>query len=179
MFFLSFSWLDIEQVDDLSEESWDFPVENLWCFITECRRCFWGWLMASLTAGWNIRINVADHLLWFVTHWTVELNIQLCSLFTTFGIYALNLFDGVEVSESTDLESEDQIVQFVQNLSSTNNIAHGSQNIPAWASEAQIRNNSNRIGDVHPLHLILMARPYSDIYLSALVISKPWNLVIL
>ena len=76
----------------------------------------------------------------------------------------------------TDLASEDPIVQFVQNFTPTNDIALSSLNNPAWATEAQILNNSDRmmaIVDVHPLHFVLMARPYSDIYLSALVIYKP------
>ena len=99
-----------------------------------------------------------------------------CSQFTTFGKYALNLFARIEVSELTDLASEDPIVQFVQNFTPTNDIALSSLNNPAWATEAQILNNSDRmmaIVDVHPLHFVLMARPYSDIYLSALVIYKP------
>ena len=95
-----------------------------------------------------------------------------CSQFTTFGKFALNLFARIEVSELTDLESEDPIVQFVQNFTPTNDIALGSLNNPAWASEAHILNNSDRvmaIGDVHPLHFVLMAPKSGDIVALVLI----------
>ena len=59
--------LDITWVDDLTEESGDFSVENLWRFITEWRSCFSGCADHPLTdraKGWNIRTNAAPAI-WF------------------------------------------------------------------------------------------------------------------
>ena len=107
--------LDITWVDDLTEESGDFSVENLWRFITEWRSCFSGCADHPLTVPrveifGQMRLQPFD-LIWFVSDWTtVELNVD-CSQFTKFGIREICALPICLIAVFTGCDWEEKIVQ--------------------------------------------------------------------